>query len=269
MCNAILFWNFGGHINGSLMNAFEYYIAILEHNPDIHLYMLDCSDLLLEQIKSVYRNRYVLDDLDWEKNIVNLETKGQLIKQKFDKVLVLDFCTINIIRGLFNSEKVVVIQELHTWDKDYQFSKKLYDVTYYGEMPFVYKDHEYRMKMLFHRFRPIRKADKAIFLNNQRGGTLRFLKKIQLPDKPIIMKTPNHRTNLFELYDTYVYYHSGTWFDPHPRLFHESYFYGKDIIYFNPGHDIDGSWYRFYDVRENGLKDRFFSKEDKIIQEFI
>ena len=57
--------------------------------------------------------------------------------------------------------------------------------------------------------------------------------ELDLPDKPIILKSGNHLGNLFEKFDTYVYYHANKWFDPHPRLFRECKFYGKEIHYIN------------------------------------
>jgi len=277
-------------INGAVIDAFEYYIAILEHNPQVRLLLLDAKRGIMQSFIDTFENRYVLDDLDWKKNIWVMP-RSSLLKQNFEKVLVLDYSTIYHTRGLLKGEitvinelhleddefpieaddkpKLIVLSDKHTDKPEFMYSKKLYDVTYYGEMPFVYKDKEYNMKILFDRFKPLRKVTPGIYINSPMNKDYSFVEQLDLPDKPIIYKSDEHMENLFEHFDTYVYWHAAKWFDPHPRLFLECMFYDKDIMYFNEPGWKDGSYYRIEDMKVNGLGGRFLRKDDEIVQQFI
>lgn len=262
-------------MNGSLINAFEYFIAMYEHNPEIKLHCLNLSEAGVDYWISIMENRYNLSDLEgYRKNIINIQLKD-LIRLQFDNLLVVDFVTIATTLGLIRAKNLVVISE-KTDDPKCFYRKDLYNVTYYGEMPYLYKDHQYRMKLLFHRFKPLRYVKEAIYINAPLANIfrLRVLEKpsvaaLNLPDKPLLYKTGAHLENLFENFDTYVYYHANRWFDPHPRLFVECTFYGKEVYYVNDYGIKDGSYYRYKDICENGVKDRDLSKDDEIVRQFI
>jgi hypothetical protein len=275
MSNAILYYAWGSAmmaITGSLINAFEYFIAAYEHNKDIKLMCLKSTKSAIELMISVMKNRYDLSGLDgFEKNIMPVSWKD-LIRTEFDNLLVLDFVTISKTRGFIRAKNLIVISEKHTEDPEYFYRKDLYNVTYYGEMPFHYKDIDYRMKMLFNRYKPLKKVKEGIYINSPQTNNAtfkydtKFLKELNLPKKPVILKSCDHLDNLFEQFDTYVYYHSNRWFDPHPRLFVECAFYNKDIYYINNYGIKDGSYYRYKDVKENGVKDRTLNRDDEIIR---
>jgi hypothetical protein len=183
--------------------------------------------------------------------------------------LVLDFGTIYRVRA-FSAKKVLVISEKYTDKEEFFYNKNVYPVTYYGEMPFHYKDKKYKMKMLFDRFKPLNAVKTGVYVNAPKAKNKSYLKNENIPKgKPIITKSSKHRENLFEWFDTYVYIHLRRWFDPHPRLFHECYFYGKEIIYINPAEVKDGSWYRYQDLMKKGLKGRYLTFKDKIVRQLI
>jgi hypothetical protein len=281
-----------GGIGGAIVDAFEYFIAIFEHNPQFRLILVDANRKILQSFIKTVENRYILDDLNWKKNLWVMP-RSSLIRQNFEKVLVLDYNTIYHTRGLIKGEitvinelhleddefpietddkpKLIVLSDKHTDKPEFMYSKKLYDVTYYGEMPFVYKDKEYRMKLLFDRFKPLRKVLPGLYINAPQCKDYSFIDEMKqlFPGKKIIHKSVTHLENLFEHFDTYVYYHVGQWYDPHPRLFLECEFYGKEIHYFNDTGWKDGSYYRYHDLMENGLKDRFLNGNDEVVQQFI
>lgn len=58
-----------------------------------------------------------------------------------------------------------------------------------------------------------------------------------------------HPKDFHALFNTYVYYHTG-YFDPHPRLFHECYFYNKEIIYINKNNIKDGGYFRYKEIQK-------------------
>jgi hypothetical protein len=276
--NAIIYYAYGSPdmaMTGSLINAFEYFIAIYEHNKNVVLMCLKSSKQAIDSMIYVMKNRYHLNDLKgFEKNIIEVTWKD-LIHTKFDNLLIVDFVTISHTRGLINAKNLIVISEKYTEDPNFFYRKDLYNVTYYGEMPFHYRDKIYRMKFLFDRYKPLGKINEAIYINSPQYDNASwnydtsFIKELNLPDLPVILKSPTHLKNLFEQFTVYVYYHANKWFDPHPRLFVECAYYGKKIHYINNYDVKDGSYYRYHDVLENGIKGRTNNKDDEIVRQFI
>jgi hypothetical protein len=263
----IVFYNWLGWINGAFIDAFEYFIATLEQTP-VYFLVINCSPLQLKKLFDVLENRYILDDINWKDFVITMDRPPELIRYNFETALVVDYSTINKTKGILRADKIIVISDLHTDHKDFMYDKRLQNVIYYGEMPFVYKDYQYTMKMLFHRFPPLTKVEEGIYVNAPFKNNPEFISTLTLPDKPMVYKTHQHWYNMFEKFDTYLYHHTD-WFDPHPRLFHECYFYGKKIIYQNPDGIKDGSWYRMKDLKENGLKNRYLNKDDEVVKEFL
>ena len=271
MKNVVLFYIYKPlQITGSTINAIEYFLAIFEHNADIKLVLINGDEVVRDMFINLAESRYDIGDLDYKDSIICL-SKIKLVSQRFDKVLVLDFETIKETRDLLHAtNQLIVIQEKHTDKTEYTFDElNSKDIILYGEMPFQIKDIQYRMKMLFHRFKMLRSVTYAIYVNSPGNKDYSFLKKLDLPNKPIIYKSRTHLDNMFEQFDTYLYYHADTWFDPHPRLFHECYFYNKKVIYHNPKIIIDGSHYRHIDVNLHGLQGRILNKNDEIVRSFI
>ena len=266
--HAVVFYVFNTKLTGSTINAFEYFFVMLEHNPDVKLILLDATKAQVQYFIEVVEDRYNLRGLNYEQNIIRLELR-MLLRRKFGKALVIDYSTINKTRGLLVAKELFVISEKRTNDPEYMYNKNLYNVTYYGEMPFQYKDKDYRMKLLFNRFKPINKSKKAIYVNSPHNRDKSFLSTLNLPDKPIIFKLREHQNNLFEWFDMYVYYHANKWFDPHPRLFLECKFYNKEIRYYNKYDIKDGSYFRYIDVMLRGIENRTLSKDDEIVRQFV
>ena len=271
MKNVVLFYIYKPlEITGSTINAIEYFLAIFEHNPDIKLVLVNGDEIVRDMFINLAESRYDIDDLDYKDSIVCLP-KIKLLRERFDKVLVIDYETIRETRLLLiRANQLIVIQEKHTNKEEYTFDEiNSKDIILYGEMPWQVKDIQYRMKMLFHRFKMLKKVARTVYVNSPRNKDYSFLKKLDLPYKPIIYKSRKHLENMFEYFDTYLYYHANTWFDPHPRLFHECLFYNKKIIYENPYRIKDGSFYRFNDMIQYGLQSRILNKNDEVVRRFI
>jgi hypothetical protein len=137
-------------------------------------------------------------------------------------------------------------------------------------MPFDDRDEKYKLKILFKRFPYLSKSDEGVYINSPKNNNFTqindFIKKL---NKPVILKERKHLKNLFELFDTYIYYHADKWFDPHPRLMLECKFFNKIIYYINDHNIKDGSYYRYHDLITNGLKNRFLDETDEIVKEFL
>jgi hypothetical protein len=264
---ALLFRNWFSKLNGAVIDAFEYYVKILEHNPDFYLIIIE--GLSFEPLFEAFENRYYLSDIDYKENIKFI-SRNDLIYMSFDKLLVLDYATIRETKGLLKAKEIIVISDLHTDNPDYMYDKKLNNVTYYGEMPFVYKDVNYRMKCLFCRFRELYGVKEGYYINSPCNDDKSFVEKLEINQQlPIYYKSEDHVKNFFELFHCYIYYHANKWFDPHPRLFLECLYYEKSILYFNEYNIKDGSFYRHRDICINGLEDRTLTKNDEIVRLFI
>jgi hypothetical protein len=263
-------------INGAIIDVFEYYFAILEHNKDVKLYLIDFDNQFKDYLINLMEERYYLDDLKWKENIVQIK-RFNIVKYQFGRVLIIDYTTIKKLRGILKAKhldiitEITVISDLHTDNPEYMFRKDLYNVTYYGEMPFVYKDVQYQMKLLFDRFKPLGDVQEGYYIQapgNKQANALPSI--LNLNRKfPIYFKQEKHMKNLFEHFTSYIYYHSNDYFDPHPRLPVESCFYKKQVMYYNQQKIKDGSYYRFKDLNDHGIKNRFLNKDDEIVRLFI
>lgn len=266
-------------LTGSTINAIEYFLAGYEYNRKLKLILINSSLSFRKKIIKIIKERYILDGIeDFETNILHLK-KSDLPSLDLDTVLVLDYVTINQTKGIINPNKLLVISEKLTEVEEYFYNKSLYNVTYYGEMPFHYKDKKYRMKCLFSRYKALGDVQKGTYVNSPKNDN--FYQRpynplndvidsfLHLP-KPFIFKSKTKpEENLFEKFTDYLYYHADKWFDPHPRLFLECRFYNKCITYSNPHKVKDGSWYRFNDLQMNGLHNRTLNEEDEIIKQLI
>lgn len=274
MNNAILFYvtpTF--RLTGSTINALEYYIEAHDHNKKIKLILINGTQSfknnLIKLAKERYRLSFFINGI--ENNIINIR-KSNLVAHKFNTILVLDYVTIKETKGLLIADKILVISEKYTSNPDYFYDKNLYNVEYYGEMPFHYKDYDYRMKCLFDKYKSLKKVDTGTYINAPNNNdflNLETIQKLGLPMPYIYKSKTDPEENLFEKFTHYLYYHVNAWFDPHPRLFLECSFYNKKIKYINLMEIQDGSWYRWRDIQINGLKNRTLSKEDEIICQLI
>ncbi len=267
--SAIIYHTYNNRLNGSIINVFDYFLCAYEHNPDIKLIFLNGTKEYVDHFKRAIEDRYDLTGLDGYENNILILPKTRLLRTKFGRVLLVDYGSIPPIKGLLVAKNMMIITEVLPFWNDFILNKDLYNVTYYGEMPFHYWDKEYRMKMLLSRMKPLKNVQSGIFVNSPHNHDFSFIEDLDLPDKPLVYKTRTHQDNLFELFDTYLYYHADKWFDPHPRLFVECTYYGKEILYYNKLDIRDGSYYRYRDVMKNGIEDRDLSKDDEIIKQLI
>lgn len=262
-------------ISGAIIDAFEYYIAILEHNPDVKMFLIDFDVGFKQYIFDIIEEKYHVADLRWKENVISIR-RFSIVNYTFDNVLIVDYTTINRLRGILRASdinvitEITVISDLHTDNPEYMFRKDLYNVTYYGEMPFVYKDKQYRMKLLFDRMKTITGTREGYYINSPGNKDYSFIKELNLiHTMPVYFKQEVHFKNFFEFFNVFIYYHANKYFDPHPRLFLECAYYNKDILYYNKHNIKDGSYYRYHDIEENGLDDRFLNKNDEIVKMFI
>ena len=265
-------------INGSFIDAIEYFLAIFENNKNTDLIFVGKIGSDRNDIINLIRDRYNLEGLtDWEDRVF-FKKHYDLMKMKFKRVLIVDYTTIKMTKGLIRSEEIHVIVERYTEKKEYMFSKNTSNVTYWGEMPFEYREKEYRMKFLFDRIKKPEKVEDRVFLTfgpiidstgyPEKIKSEKYLKDLGI-NKEVFLKRTSSTEKFFEKFSTLVYIktESSNW-DTHPRIFVECSFFGKEIIYLNDLGIKDGSYYRYHDVLENGVKGRNLDKNDEIVSIF-
>lgn len=274
--NAVLFYVVPQfRLTGSMINAIEYFLKGFEHNPELKLYLMNGTKPFRRKLMKLIFEKYEMEGFSHAMHNIECLKRSDLPSKKFDTVLIVDYVTIGEVKGIIRAKKILIISEKYLDMPEYFLSKSLYNVTYYGEMPFHYKDHEYRMKCLFSRYKPLKNIQKGTYVNSPRNDNLIYdvldigKKYIHLPTPFIFKSKTDPEENLFEKFTDYLYYHADKWFDPHPRLFLECRYYNKIITYHNPLKIKDGSWYRYHDLLEHGLNQRGLSKDDKIIRQLI
>lgn len=273
--NSVIFYvTKNSRLTGSTINAIEYFLSGYEYNKELKLILVDAKKSFKRKTCYIIKDRYELNNIEGFYNNIVCMKSFKLPSLKLNKILVLDYFTISKLRCIINVNEILVISEKYTKNPKFFFDKKLYNVKYYGEMPFHYKDYDYRMKCLFSRYKKLKNVKVGTYINspkNEHGIDIRnhLLLNEKLP-KPFLKKSiTNHKENLFEQFNTYLYFHGNKWFDPHPRLFLECTFYGKKIFYVNNYGVKDGSWYRNKDIKINGVKNRTLNKDDEIIRQLI
>jgi hypothetical protein len=260
-----------GALTGAVINMLEYFFAIYEHNKEFKFVIIDQKSGDHRQFYfDVAYDRYYLDDLKgFEENFIYLK-RSSLIRNKFEKVLVHDSLSVKEVKGVIRADEIIVLADFYLDNPKYFLGKDKYNVEYFGEMPFQYKDTQYNFKMLFDRFKKLPHEDNAIYIHSPRNQDKSFVDKLNLPkNKPVIHRGFGHLDGLFSRFNEFIYYHAHTWFDMTPRLMHECTFYGKPVRYINEWNLKDGSYFRYKDLQENGLKNRTLSKNDEIVRRFI
>ena len=264
--NALIYHYFN-NINGSLFDAFEYYLCIKKFNKKMKLIILNCNNDSLVEIFKIFVNRYNLP-IGFNTGILNIPLY-EIIRYNFDKTLVLDYGTIEKTKGLISTKEMIIISDKNTYKQKYSYKEGCFKITYYGEMPFERMDKEYNIKLYFDIFKDPRYIKEGTYVNSPFSEDCSFMKNIDLPKPWIFKSTKNHLENMFEQFDNYLYFHANKWFDPHPRLLLECAFYDKELHYYNDPGILDGSYYRWVDLKKNGLRKRFLNENDEVVKEFI
>jgi len=271
------------NINGSFIDALEYYICMKINNIDIIFVILNSSDKsdILSYIQFLIKDRY---EVNIEIPDIHIIHNNEYVKIRCENALITDWGSFN--KSLFKYDKLFLLYE---YDKNnniinYMNKYKRNNINIYNEMPFGIGN-VYKNKMLFDYMKINKNETRNIgYINciskGDRDVILKILDKYNF-DKLLITTTndkfdgmdkveilKSHPENFFSLFDTYIYYHDGKYFDPRPRLFHECLFHKKKIIYINDYDIKDGSYYRYNDAIENGWKGRNLTKDDEIIKMF-
>jgi len=269
-------------IVGSLVDALDYFITIYEYNKDIQLILLNSSLQHKHKLKQFSKKRYNLNNMIINEmfNNVMIQTYNDLMLAKIDKILLMDFTTVRKLR----ENCTFTYKDIHIIVED--GSEYVYkDAKYYLEIPIFgnnnFKSTPYNLKMRLDLLKQC-KSEKMTYVNHRPNPCTLKPSSTYLEEHNNVIKEMNNLfgdkwffkqekpvDNVFDMFDTFLYYKSCDWFDTHPRLFIECYYLGKKIIYKNPKNIKDGSYYRYKDLIENGINHRYLDKDDIIVKEFI
>lgn len=257
-------------VNGSLINAFEYYIGIKRFNKDFKLVLINFSPAYIDFLTKVFSQRANNISFDWKSDIISL-TRPKAMFKRYDRVLILDYGTMRDMKGKVIAKEITIISEKNTDKEEYFWDPCKYRAKYFAEMPFEYGE-SYRMKFLFDHYPQIESSNERVFVSSPEFtwyNDSNFLLKIkEIRGRDYFLKHSGSIDDLFSKYDTFVYYKSPRVWDCHPRLMIESAFYNKEYWYYNDTDIKDGSYYRYMDLIQNGILDRNMEK-DKVIERLI
>lgn len=244
--NAIIFdaWM----LNGALLDCLEYYLYARSINKDITLVILENSCFNVRKaIDDIVSDRYLVPK-NWEQGIQYWNSKTQLLTTKFKNILVFDYTTLEHV-PIMRGEKIFIFYD-HEPEK-----MKLYNILgahdhiqIYNEMPFG-MGKPYIMKFAFSLYKKMDGYCTGDFVDKKEGRNIKI-----------------HQKGLFNSFHTYRYIHDGT-FDRRPRMLVEAYFYEKEVYYFNPKKVEDGSWYRWHDLKTNGIHHRWLTANDEVMKQ--
>ncbi len=235
-------------LNGALVDVLEYYLYAKHIKKDICLIFLENPDFfdVRSTIRDIIQDRYTIN-FDWEQDVHYWKSKSQLPSTKFKNILIFDYTTLEHV-PIMCGEKIHIFYD-HEPDKIklYKILNAHNHIEIYNEMPFGIGK-PYRMKFAFDLYKKIEG----------------YVAGHSFVDKKEDRILKDHKKGLFD-FDVYEYIHDGT-FDRRPRMMIESYYYGKNVKYTNETGIKDGSYYRFQDLRKNGLSNRNLTPKDEIMR---
>ncbi len=226
------------HLNGSLIDAIEYFLFLKSYNANIELIIFDINNSNPQQlIKTLIQDRY---NINFEYNI-SYETKiSAIVKYQCNNAMIVDHGTFNILPLAFKFNHLYLWYEYEneiTHQKYIDIDKKLKNLTVLNDMPFGYGEH-YNFKIASSLFKKINDSKEVSLYNGLTRGVqnLEKVKRIsKYPlqvryDKPIKLFDVllEHPKNYWESFSELIYYNI-SYFDPRPRCFHECKFYKKEV----------------------------------------
>jgi hypothetical protein len=246
-------------INGTLLYAFEYYIFLRQYT-DLEFFIFDATEYELTKIKNIFKDRYVFN----HKYLDDVKSAGIReiydASKRYDKAIILDHRTYNTIYPVLKNIHILCYAQNYT-----PFERKD-NLTLYGYYP--YQDFDVKEKLQFNF--TIYPNISDVKTNKTLVTTLNADKNIlksKYPDA-IFRDTHNHITNIFETFDTLIYYH-GDGIDTNNRLIVEAFYYNKKVILINNGWQNDSVYFRYHDINENGIQSYILTENNKMIKEYL
>lgn len=249
--------------NGTLFYCFEYFAKAYEIDPCTIFYIHNITIEELEKIKDIFRDRYeisekLLSRIHYGNSIQDLYALGSTSN------LILDIHSFESVYYFLKGNIYCYSNYPHEMKRS-EFKK----IIYFGHYTYQNFDYEVKLKLNFKIFKKLIKSDpNGIFVSSRNEN----YKDFSLPEelahlKPINKDKNSHYTNLFELFDTVYYYHSGI--DTNNRLIPEAFFYNKKIYIKYNDFEKDSIYYRYEDILKNGLDSYTLDESDLMLKMFL
>lgn len=252
----IFTFHYDGYLDGSTIDILDYYSVIKRIEQDAKLLFTFNKSLtnkrtLANEISDIIYERF---KEPFEFDIVK---RTELLKTK-DFIVTMGIGGYKNIKNFIFKNKIFVIYE-GLKDESMLNDKRV----------IISEDIEpnYKMKLAFNEYKdPVNSSERGLFLNILDNKLDDQTKRIidYLGYESFILKERRHVKNLFKLFDTYLYIDDGKYYNPNPRLFHECWFYNKNIVYITKRKD--GAYRRFSELEEGKFHERLLNTDDSNVK---
>lgn len=264
-------------INGGLYDAIEY-THMLSTIDSTQLIIINnrtdttCANIR-NNIENLIKFKYTIniDELDI---ILYDRYRNKISRNKFESLLFVDSGVVRYI-PLYIAKKYCILADYipFTIPLYYDKIKKVSNVYTFNEMPYFPADINYKFKFGFDIYKKYDKLENNTLISykGQYNGGFHRTKFINNDTKEeILFKWPINDFN--QKFNRYEVYSLPDWFDPRPRIYVESIFYGislDNIVRHIDTENYDGAYYRLKDIRENGIEHRRLTINDEVIQTMV
>lgn len=263
-------------INGATYDAIEY--AYTLNTIGKTKLIIHCGNMntipdkfIKEMIIDIIYKKYKVVDIQFEietKRIINID------RNIYKSLLFVD---ADILKKLpfYKADKYVILADFYIPNL-YIYKKicKLPNVYTFNEMPEFPAPVNYKFKFAFDIYKTFDKLEDNTLISTKGFNEIGYMhkmefinnktkQKIEFKEKPI--------QNFHSHFNRYEY-NNINYFDPRPKIFHESFFYGikiENMIRNIKEENYDGAYYRLLDLKENGLEGRYLDINDEAIQMMI
>jgi len=236
--------------------------------PDTKYILFDISETQLDFVKSVFKDKYLINDSDLD-NIISVNKYTDLYSLKIQNVLIVDVNTYDYIKVFINNAKHIFMYS----NEEHKFLNSKNNLTCYG----WYEQYQmFNKKTRFKLFKEIHRTyendeKEYVYLTSPLGNYDNIIDKLKLSKNNLIVKTKmDHTFNLFKKVKKIVYYHTGFLLkDTNNRMIVEAGIHNTDIDVHLNGYYIDSIHDRYTLLKENRLNELYLTKEDILINDFV
>ena len=264
-------------INGGLYDAIEYAYMLSNIDSTNLIIINNRTDITSNGVKEVieklieFKYTIKMSDLDI---IFYDRYKNKISRNRYESLLFIDSGVVRYI-PLYVAKKYCILADYipFTIPLYYNKVKNMPNVYTFNEMPYFPADINYKFKFAFNIYKQYNKLENNTLISykGQQAGTLHITKFINNDTKDeLYFKWPINNFN--QKFNRYEVYSLPDWFDPRPRIYVESIFYGislDNIVRHIDNENYDGAYYRLKDIKENGIEHRRLNMNDEVIKTMV
>ena len=251
----IFTFHYDGFLDGSTIDILDYYSVVRKNRTDSKL-LFTFNKSLINKTSLVNEINEIIQERFKEPFDFDIIKRTELLKTK-DFIVTMGIGGYKNIKNFIFKNKIFVIYE---GLKDESMLK--------DKRVIISEDIEpsYKMKLAFNEYKEPENSSRGLFLNILDNKLDECAKRIiaWAGYNSFILKGRRHVKNLFKLFDTYLYIDDDKYYNPNPRLFHECYFYNKNIMYITKRKD--GAYRRFFELEEGKFSERILDTNDSNVK---